>query len=86
MHWLTEEQVNFMDWPANSPDLNCIENVWGTVKQFLAKLTPSTVAIWKEIIFLLWEELSIDYMQKLVDSIPRRIEGCIKAKGGRTNY
>jgi len=27
--WLGDHDVNVMEWPAKSPDLNIIENLWG---------------------------------------------------------
>ncbi len=31
--WLNDHGVGVLDWPANSPDLNPIANLWGIVKR-----------------------------------------------------
>ncbi len=31
--WLNDHGVGVLDWPANSPDLNPLENLWSIVKR-----------------------------------------------------
>ncbi len=38
--WLNDHGVVVLDWPANSPDLNPIENLWSIVKRKMRKKRP----------------------------------------------
>ena len=37
-NWLEEKNINRIDWPGNSPDLNPIENLWGIIKSKLRRI------------------------------------------------
>ncbi len=39
--WLNDHGVGVLDWPANSPDLNPIENIWGIVKRKMRDTRPN---------------------------------------------
>ena len=74
--------------PANSPDLNPIEHLWSYVKRQLAKYpTPpkGIQELWDRI-QLVWNNIDPAVCQKLIESMPRRIEAVLKAKGGHTRY
>ncbi len=38
--WLNDHGVTVLDWPANSPDPNPIENLWSIVKRKMRNKRP----------------------------------------------
>lgn len=84
--WLTNNRIQTLDWPAQSPDLNPIENLFGILKRRVAGHRFSN----KEELFnklkTEWENLPEDCFYSLVASMPKRCEDVIKNKGGYTKY
>ncbi len=39
--WFNDHGVTVLDWLANSPDLNLIENLWGIVKRKMRDTRPN---------------------------------------------
>lgn len=84
--WKQEHQIKCIDWPANSPDINPIENAWGLMKTILAGEKFKNVEDWKKIIESIWDNFTEEYMLALVDSMPGRLEAVIKSNGKVINY
>ena len=71
-----------LDWPANSPDLNPIENVWGIVKKTMrAMLEFCDAGELKAAIDATWASIAPQHDQRLIDSMPLHIDAVIHAKG-----
>ncbi len=45
--WLNDHGVGVLDWPANSADLNPIENLWGIVKRKMRNKRPKMQMSWR---------------------------------------
>lgn len=84
--WLTDNQVQLISWPGHSPDLNPIENVWNEMKRKLGKLPLSSVDSLVENIRTLWADVDPEYFKRLSDSMPKRVNAVLKAKGNMTKY
>ena len=76
----------FSDWPANSPYINPIENLWAFIEKKTLLRNPKTkFEFWK---FLQeeWTNIPLDFIQLLINSLPERICAVKKSKGGYTKY
>lgn len=86
MAYLTT-MVNVLDgWPAGSPDLNPIENLWDVLKMRVEKEKPLTREGFIDVIMAAWDNLAMDLVNKLVASMPRRIRKLCEKQGGRLDY
>ncbi len=84
--WFNDHGVTVLDWTANSPDLNPIENLWGIVKRKMRDTRPNNADDLKAAIKATWASIPPQQCHKLITSMPRQIEAVIKAKGAPTKY
>ncbi|KAI9266327.1 hypothetical protein EDC94DRAFT_516089, partial [Helicostylum pulchrum] len=71
-----------------SPDLNPLENLWGTIKREHEKYR-SEIKNTKDLEYFvkkIWNELSLDLAHKFVGSMGNRCQEVIDAKGFYTHY
>ncbi|GFS47903.1 transposable element Tcb2 transposase [Trichonephila clavipes] len=85
---LDSEGIQRLVWPARSPDLNPIENVWDALgKQVAGRNYPPTN---KNTLFRAlteeWDKLPQQLLDNVVQSMVRRVECCITLQGGHIPY
>ncbi len=76
--WFNDHGVTVLDWPANSPDLNPIENLWGIVKRKMRDTRPNNADELKATVKETWASIPNQQCHKLITSMPRQIEAVIK--------
>ena len=98
INWSVEEENNVpvMEWPAQSPDLNPLENLWSDFKErFYQRFTemfnhPSkgfeARYRYGEVLQEVWYSQGTEMVEALINSMPRRCQAVIDAKGGWTGY
>ncbi|GFX45503.1 transposable element Tcb2 transposase [Trichonephila clavipes] len=82
---LESEDIERMDWPARSPDLNPIEHVWDFLGRRLAARTLPPVMIWELRLALQdeWAAMPQQLIDTLILSMGRRCEICLAELSAR---
>jgi len=77
--WKTENSIPSITWPAQSPDINVIENTWKVIKCHVQQ-NISNIETRQDLIACVLKrrrQLTSAYIRQLCDSIPRRIRSVI---------
>ena len=86
-NFLDSNNIDLLECPENSPNLNLIENLWTNIKNIVLEKQPLSGAEWVKAIKEVWvKEISKKYCQSLIESMPKRIKAVIKNRGGHTKY
>lgn len=87
-NWLNARNIETINWPACSPDLNPIENVWGIMVRRIYDGTKQyeTVEQLKIAVLEAWASITNEELRKLNLSMNNRIFQAINRNGGATDY
>ena len=86
--WFEDHDFQVLLWPAQSPDLKPIEQLWDHVKRRLSEheVAPRGILELWDRVEEEWNKIDAEVCQNLIESMPRRVAAVLKAKGGYTKY
>ena len=86
MAYMAELSIDPEEWPSQSPDLNPIENLWSYLDWTLRDRNCGNLEELWEALQEGWYALDWEYLTKLADSMPRRLQAVIDNDGYPTKY
>lgn len=86
--WFESKKIDLLGWPACSPDLNPMENLWAIIVRRVYAQTRqySTVGELETAIIEAWEGISPEIIRNLVLSMKNRLFQVINRNGKLTDY
>ena len=85
--YLTERGINWWKTPAESPDLNPIENVWGSMKYYLRHhFKPRDIQSLQTGIKKFWMSMTPDVCRKYIGHLDKVIPKVVEVDGAASGY
>uniref|UniRef100_V5G1E7 Transposable element Tcb1 transposase n=1 Tax=Anoplophora glabripennis TaxID=217634 RepID=V5G1E7_ANOGL len=81
-NYLDTVQIQKLDWPPYSPDLNPIEHLWDQLKRRIRQRNPvpNTLEELRLAAQYEWNAIPQDFIQTLISSMLRRMQAVIRAR------
>ena len=73
-------------WPAQSPDINIIEHIWGRMKEEAWRTKPKNLEELWDACKVAFHAIPDNFINKPYDSLPNRMATVLQAKGTRRRY
>ena len=85
--FLERKEVRWWKTPAESPDLNPIENLWHELKEFIRReIKPKTKDELVQGILQFWETVTVHKCNKYINHLKKVIPRVIELDGDATGY
>lgn len=84
--WLLYNCPKVLETPPQSPDLNPIEHIWDELQRKVKRVQVTSRADLKRALRAAWDDISPHSTNKLVASMPNRLQEVIKRRGFPTKY
>jgi transposase len=84
--WFHNHGIDLIDWPAWSPDLNPIENLWSDLKRRVYAHHPQTMEELEDWIGKEWAATDLTFISHLCRSMPQRLQLLRENNGHKISY
>ena len=84
--FFASKHLTVLPWPASSPDLNPIENIWAILKQNVERRVVRNKEELVKIVEEEWSKIDLDLIRKTIDSMPKRIAQVLERDGKKCDY
>lgn len=84
--WFHNHGVDLIEWPAWSPDLNPIEELWNDLKRRVYGRHPHTMEQLEQFITEEWAATDLNFIARICRNMPHRLQQVISNEGHKIPY